>query len=197
MTPKKNKGNRIGVAINSLDNLLKVKILCSELIEKGYDDLLLRPHPAIEKTVDWEPFAKMGVRFSLPSKETSFPFLNRISCLISNESGIHLDAAMLGIPSILYNLSDFGLLDWYGFVRTGLIPLAETNKDMLSFLKIHKEVNDDLVQYYVASHKTHLQGKVGEVIGEYLCTIINDKSTDELDRLYFTMHDDAYFVIRN
>ena len=116
--------------------------------------------------------------------------------MISNESGIHLDAAMVGVSSILYNLSDHGILDWYGYLRTGLIPLASTTKELMAYLKDNKPINDELVKYYVASHKTHLQGKVGEVIGEYLSAIIKDKNTKYLDDIYFIKSNNSYFVIK-
>lgn len=196
IVPETVKEFTVGLAINSLDNILKVQNLCTSLIHKGFTRILLRPHPRMEKQIDWGSFINMGVKFSMPSEETSFHFLNRISCLISNESGVHLDAAMLGVPSIQYNLSEHGLLDWYGYVRTGLIPLASNNNELFYYLNHNKHVKDELVRYYVASHRTQLQGRVGEVIGEYIIAIINDKSTEILDDIYFSKSKDSYFMIR-
>lgn len=187
---------RIGVAINDLDNLVKVKQLCFFLIDNNYNKILLRPHPCMEKACKWTEFIKKGIEISFPSKESSFKYLEKCSYLISNESSIHLDAAMVNVPSLLYNFSDNAVQDWYGYHNKGLMPIANSLPEVLAILKEGRSVDSELVKYYNASHGSSIEGEVGHIIGKYINELVNSGNTSGLDERYFKFIENKYYTIR-
>lgn len=187
---------RIGVALNSLDNLDKVKQLCFFLIDKNYNKILLRPHPCMEKACKWTEYLKKGIEISFPSKESSFKYLEKCSYLISNESSIHLDAAMVNVPSLLYNFSDNPIQDWYGYHNKGLMPIANSLSEVLTILKEGRTVDSKLVKYYNASHGSTIEGEVGHIVGKYINELVNSGNTSELDERYFKFTENKYYIVQ-
>ena len=160
---------KIGVAINMLDDFEKVKNLCLFLKNEGYNDLILRPHPRYQH-LDTEWLIKNNIAISNPKEESSFDFIANIDFMISNESAIHLDASIMYCPTVLYNMSDNQVLDDYNFVKNNLVKLAESNSDLLNFIKSKNEIlpSKEVLQFYNASSGSHLEGKLGETIAMFL-----------------------------
>ena len=160
---------KIGVAINMLDDFEKVKSLCLFLKEEGYNDLTLRPHPRYQH-LDSEWLIKNDIAISNPKEESSFDFIANIDFMISNESAIHLDASIMHCPTVLYNMSDNKVLDDYNFVKNNLVKLANTDEELLMFIKNPKDIlpTREVLQYYNASSNTHLEGKLGTTIARFL-----------------------------
>lgn len=195
MNYKKSENQSIGIAINSLDNIEKLYNLCIFLVNNGVRKVTLRPHPCMESKLSWEKFIQLGIEMSYPSRESSFKYLERCNYLISNESSIHLDAAMVGVPSLLYNFSDFEVQDWYGYLKKGLMPIAKTPYDVLKILNEGRIVNSKLVHYYNASHGTLIEGKVGSIISKYINTLVKRGDTFDLDKQYFNYTKNNYYTI--
>ena len=160
---------KVGVAINMLDDFEKVKSLCLFLKNEGYNDLILRPHPRYQH-LDTEWLTKNNIAISNPKEESSFDFIAHIDFMISNESAIHLDASIMYCPTVLYNMSDNQVLDDYNFVKNNLVKLAESNSDLLNFIKNKNEImpSKEVLQFYNASSGSHLEGKLGETIAMFL-----------------------------
>ena len=167
---------KIGVAINMLDDFEKVKNLCLFLKNEGYNDLILRPHPRYQH-LDTEWLTKNNIAISNPKEESSFDFIANIDFMISNESAIHLDASIMYCPTVLYNMSDNKVLDDYNYVKNNLIKLAESNLDLLKFIKNKNEIlpTKDVLQFYNASSSSHLEGKLGETIAIFLNMLCQGK----------------------
>lgn len=160
---------KIGVAINMLDDFKKVKDLCLFLKKEGYDDLTLRPHPRYQH-LDTEWLIKNNISISNPKEESSYDFIAKIDFMISNESAIHLDASIMYCPTVLYNMSDNVVLDDYNFVNNSLVKLANTEEELLIFIKNREMAmpTKEVLQYYNASSNTHLEGKLGITIAKFL-----------------------------
>ena len=160
---------KIGVAINMLDDFEKVKNLCLFLKNEGYNDLILRPHPRYQH-LDTEWLTKNNIAISNPKEESSFDFIANIDFMISNESAIHLDASIMYCPTVLYNMSDNQVLDDYNFVKNNLVKLAESNSDLLNFIKDKNEImpSKEVLKFYNASSGSHLEGKLGNTIAIFL-----------------------------
>ncbi|MBQ8760351.1 MAG: hypothetical protein IJZ06_02880 [Bacteroidales bacterium] len=160
---------KIGVAINMLDDFEKVKKLCLFLKQEGYSDLILRPHPRYQH-LNSEWLIKNNIAISNPKEESSYDFIANIDFMISNESAIHLDASIMYCPTVLYNMSATSVLDDYNFIKNNLVKLANTDEELLMFIKNPKDIlpTREVLQYYNASSNTHLEGKLGTTIARFL-----------------------------
>ena len=167
---------KIGVAINMLDDFDKVKKLCLFLKNNNYNDLILRPHPRYQH-LNTEWLIKNNIAISNPKEETSFDFISKIDFMISNESAIHLDASIMYCPTVLFNISNNIILDDYNFVKNNLVKLANTEDELLKFIKNPREVmpTKETLQYYNASSNTHLEGKLGITIARFLELVCQGK----------------------
>ena len=167
---------KIGVAINMLDDFEKVKKLCLFLKNNNYNDLILRPHPRYQH-LNTEWLIKNNIAISNPKEESSFDFISKIDFMISNESAIHLDASIMYCPTVLFNISNNIILDDYNFVKNNLVKLANTEDELLKFIKNPREVmpTKETLQYYNASSNTHLEGKLGSTIARFLELVCQGK----------------------
>lgn len=164
----------IGIAINMLDDFGEVKHLCQFLLGHSFK-LVLRPHPrygGINKT--W--LEENAIGYSDPKAESSFDFINHIDLMISNESSIHLDAALMKCPSVVYNFSTHPILDHYSYIKTGLVKVADNEKQLFAALMnpLDSLPTTKALQFYNASCGTPNEGILGKVISVF----INDLSMD-------------------
>ena len=175
---------RIGIAINMLDDFEKIKSLCLFLKNNNYNDLILRPHPRYQH-LNSEWLIKNNISMSNPKEESSFDFISKIDFMISNESAIHLDASIMYCPTVLFNISNNIILDDYNFVKNNLVKLANTEDELLKFIKNPREVmpTKETLQYYNASSNTHLEGKLGITIAHFLELLCQEKE-NQFDREY-------------
>ena len=104
----------MGVALNELDSVQKALDLCLFLKANYSDKIIVRPHPGmlVLGVFDEELFLKHEIAVSNPLTDLSYVFISDIKMMVANESGIHLDAALMGVPTILFNFSDSKVLDW-------------------------------------------------------------------------------------
>ena len=168
------KVSTIGIAINMLDDFEKVKSLCVNLLEHGFK-LVLRPHPRYG-ALDTAWLAEKGISFSNPKTENSFDFISKIDLMVSNESAIHLDSALMRCPSVVYNFSNNPILDYYSYIKSGLVKVANDEHQLLAMTADPAALlpTDKTLQFYNASCGTANEGKLGKVISVF----INDLSKD-------------------
>ena len=88
-------------------------------------------------------------------------------------------------PTVLYNMSDNQVLDDYNFVKNNLVKLAESNNDLLNFIKSKNEIlpSKEVLQFYNASSGSHLEGKLGETIAMFLNMLCQGKE-NQFDKEY-------------
>ena len=175
---------KIGVAINMLDDFEKIKVLCKSLKHSVFEEIILRPHPRY-KNLDTDWLLSNGIKISSPQQESSFDFIAGIDFMISNESAIHLDAAIMRCPSVLYNMSSNKVLDDYGFVRKGLIKMAADETELMQYIENQADItpSKDIVRYYNASSGTRLEGKLGLTIARFVEMLTQNEEND-FDREY-------------
>jgi hypothetical protein len=166
------KAETIGIAINMLDDFEEVKKLCLALLSRHYR-LVLRPHPRYG-ALDAHWLAENKIAFSDPQAETSFDFISKIDLLVSNESSIHLDAAMMRCPTVVYNFSTHPVLDYYSYIKKGLTSLAEDQQQLFQKLEHPKALLPSIekLQYYNASIGTPSEASVGQTIADFIHQLI-------------------------
>lgn len=173
----------VGIAMNMMDDVEKVLNLCRYLAMHYSRKIIVRPHPRMKLNATF--FEKEGFEVSYPNGESSFDFLAKVKIMIANESGIHLDAALIEVPSVLYNFSGKEILDWYSFLKNGLMPICHSQEEVLSYLQQPRNINVDVVRYYVASYKTPWDGKVGLMVASLI-----DHISDGTDAQWVKEHKD-------
>lgn len=199
---KKNKVNLdvIGIALNQLDSIQEAHRLCEFLLSKGYNHIIIRPHPGmlpIFKSAI-KTFTDIGVKVSDPIKELSFSYLSRLNLLIANESGIHLDAVLMGVKSVLYNLNPKSkILDWYSFVKSGLIPIAYSFEELIHYLSLEQfHVDEEKARFFNSAYATNYQGKVGNLIADFINSLIisEEDAKAYIDNVF--LKEDDYYVYK-
>lgn len=112
----------IGICTNGIDPIPAVESLCVNIIKKiAKVNVILRPHPTDRRFKEWENLAKkIGIQLSDPNNYNSFEFLKDIDVLIAGNSSIHLEAALIDVVPIYYDFIN-NKMDWYGYLRNGLV----------------------------------------------------------------------------
>lgn len=168
---KKEVLDKIGIASNALDNELMIRKLCVRLQDEGFKDITIRPHPGVPFDASW--YLDRGIEYSDSNKENPFAFLSRMGCVIAGECGIHFDAAMMGVKSICYNMAgqETKLIDWYSYIKNGLIPYVANFDELMAWLKNLRLNNNNQseIQWYNAAYGTQFEGHIGEMLADFIC----------------------------
>lgn len=117
------KLNTLGVCTNPLDPVEKIEELVRTIRTAFPDmDIIFRPHPGDIKDA-WRDIATANrLEYSDPLAETSFDYLKKIDALVVGNSNIILEAVLMNVYPIYYNVTEFE--DYYGFCRNGLVDAA-------------------------------------------------------------------------
>ena len=112
----------LGICTNNLDSFERIEEL-SDKIRSTLPSLTiyLRSHPSDRRINDFKKLAsKMGIIFSDSRKVPSIDFLKSVDAIIGCDSNILLEAALMNVFPLCYDFSKNNL-DWYEFVKTGLV----------------------------------------------------------------------------
>lgn len=171
-----NSSTKLGLAINTLDNTNQVIELVNKLTDKNFY-VCLRWHPG-QNPQDilalTQAFSKSKlVTLSDPKQHGLNGFFAEISSLISGNSSIHLEAAVVGVPTIYYELQQPEIEDYYGYVKNGLAKKADSYEALLELIIQEKllHLDDSAVQYYSASFNTEWYGREGELVATTLLAL--------------------------
>lgn len=187
------KTHDIGIALNSLDLCEKVMELCKYLQKHVSKKIIVRPHPSMGKLFDAPQFKNAGFEISDSTIESSFSFLSKVKYLVANESSIHLDAALMGVPSLLFNFSDGEVYDWYSYIKNGLIQLCDSYNDVIKVLKSHPLVPIKRVRFYNASIQTPIEGEVGSFIANFITKLITNSEAKAFQAINEVMFLNKYY----
>ena len=170
----------VGIAINLLDDEAMVKCLCEQLLKDGYK-LCVRPHPRQTLSYyDW--YVENGIEISDSKTETPFEFAARVRVIIAGETGLHFDAAMMGVNSICYIFDGKPVIDWYSYIQNGLISYAKNIHDLSELL--HQRMqhqckeNNNILRWYNAAYMTGQEGHIGEQIRDFIICVLQDRILD-------------------
>lgn len=166
------KVKSLGIAYNAIDNLNIVEKTAKEM-RLCYPELkiIIRPHPSDSRKLDLKDICK-----SNPKKENSFEFLSRIDALISADSSIHLEAVLLNVYSLSYNFTSGPAMDYYGFVKNGLIEHLDSWDELNDKISKLKEIKPNIQQralYYNAAIGSKFYGKSSKRASSIIKKAIN------------------------
>jgi len=186
----------VGIGLNSMDSIDKALELCLYIKQRTGHKVIVRPHPRSMATIDQSVFTRNGVDISDSRVESSYVFFTHISVLVANESGIHLDAAIFGIPTLLYNFSNNAVLDWYGYIRNGLTTLADTQERVVDLINKIQPAPDEKVQYYYAAFRTQFDGKIAETMASFIDSSWSEVEADAFLKSSFEEVEPNLYIIK-
>jgi hypothetical protein len=163
----------IGIGANLMDHTDEIRQVLSE-ITRTFPELIIRvrPHPRDSRDFDFVHGISTNISLSDGRKESTFEFLKQLDVLIAGNSGIHLEAVLLNVWSIYYNLNQAEHLhDYYGYVAKGLSDYAGSLQSLTAMLQQHRLHKPDVVHranYYNATIGTQWEGKSGKLALTYI-----------------------------
>ena len=175
--------------MNALDCSEKVFNLCNYL--KRFYSVTVRPHPASHSEV-FNKIKEAGFDLSDSKQESPFAFLSKIDILVANESGIHLDAALMGVSSLLFNFSNNKVLDWYSFIKSGLIREASTKEELLDYIRQQIKPSAKSIKYYNAAYGTCFEGAVGSLIAEFIISLNRGCAEDFTKKIFSEIESNVF-----
>lgn len=157
----------IGICTNGMDDILIFSKLISYLKQKLPNLIIsVRPHPADRRKQEWLNIAtKYNCEFSDVSTIESFDFLRNMDLIVSGDSNIHLESALLNIPSIYFDPNSLKL-DWYGFVKNNLVYYSSDIASIYNYILTISHSWQNIrskAKYYVESVNTIFDGKSKEL----------------------------------
>jgi hypothetical protein len=174
----------IGVCIDLVSDLSLVNDLIVELLRHFSSiNIILRPHPREERLNSIRNLqVKHNISISYSNKIDVIHFLEKVDCIVSGESNIHLEATLMNIIPIYYSFSIHrnSNKDVYGFIANKLIKymandLQELN-EIINDLKIKKPNIRNRAKYYDALIGTHFDGNTSMLYDQVISSIKdNDK----------------------
>lgn len=154
----------IGIATNLLDDIECITQLIQTINNRlSYAIILLRSHPQDNRKIKNK---NLIFNYSNARKEDAFDYLTRIDVLISGDSSIHLEAALLHKPSILYGFNEkHHIADYYEYAKNGLVQSAHNEDELIRKIENNDfNFNFNKLGYYNAVVGTKWEGKSKELI---------------------------------
>lgn len=164
----------IGLALNALDDIGMAVRFVNFLVNKG-KEVCVRWHPGLNAHQVSLCIKSLsigsGVRLSAPGVEPVADFLAGINWLVAGNSSIHLEAALVGVLPIYYEISPSGVSDYYGYVKNGLARKACDYNDVIKVVDAASSENSqnvEAIRYYSATYLTEWDGREGELVASHL-----------------------------
>lgn len=184
-----------GLATNELDRVDRLAPLV-KAIQASWPDagIRLRPHPSDPRYSTWcDEARELGVALSESRIESPVAFLGDIDVLIAGDTGIHLDAALAGVPSIMFPFSD-PMRDYYGFGPAGLCPVVSDVAEAVAAARaalVEPPSTNSAARYYNEAFGSGYEGQLATVVGDIVERALHDDSG--LAACRHIIHTDGYY----
>ncbi len=186
---KQLKGLHVGIAVNPLDDfdylkklldhLSLMKVKCVVRTHQGQSLFFLSKLKAYVRDKNW-------INLSDSTKHLISDYFTQVNLLIANNSSIHLEAALAGLPTFYYQMHGEVLYpDDYGYIRNGISKKLE-NKFSYEHLKIlvNSENNNlqrvKAIKDYSETFSTVWQNREGKLTALIINRILNNKPFNDL-----------------
>jgi uncharacterized pyridoxamine 5'-phosphate oxidase family protein len=161
---------KIGICTNTLDEDDQIFNLVRLIkTEFPYFVVILRPHP-LDKRDDLYNKIKKDLKINISSShlENSFEFLETVDTMIAGESSIHLEAALMNVYPIHFQMSSNSTFhDYYEYIKNGVTDEVINMTDLISKLSSLKKNKPDIrnnAKFYVDTVNTKNDGNSTDLI---------------------------------
>jgi hypothetical protein len=190
---KKNfNGLQVGVATTKQDDFIFVKTILDRLLNMKLK-CIVRTHPSqslvfIKQLKEYMKVNDM-LSWSNSQDQPIIEYFVNINLLIASNSGIHLEAALAGLPTFYHEMSEqVYKSDYYGFVKNNISEKLENNfsLDILesSIKKILVSKNRQLaIKNYSETFGSLWQNREGELTTLIINYILKNKSLTDLFKI--------------
>jgi hypothetical protein len=176
---ERTQARAVGFCLGAADPLERAADLLHYLAAHCPDlRFVVRLHPRSRpEMVDyWQNVCReLGADFSDSHHEHPFEFLSRVDAVIAGGSGIILEAALMNVTPIMYELKP-GIPDWYGFAADGLCPMFSEPQPVAELLNqqaSRRNAVRDRTKYYCATVGTSFDGHSSDLAAELIEHIAN------------------------
>ena len=179
----------IGLAINEMDDFSNLSLLLNNLsLAKVKFSVRLHPNQDLSFVKELKKYMKNKnwIIFSDSKKQSVNNYLKNLDILIAGDSSIHLEAALAGLPTFYYEMSDNVIKpDYYNYVKNGITKKLKNNFTFQQLKNLTKKTHNDTkrqqaIKKYSETYQTHWQNKEGELTQEVIKRILNNQSLNDL-----------------
>ena len=168
---------RIGLLLKGTDKISDIHLNIKHL--KKYGKVIIRPHPNMEKSEIKKKLISIwanDIHFSDPWLESAYIFLSKIDLLVSGNSTMLLEAAVMSVMPIYVESMSGGVIDYYGFAKNKVTINAKKIEDISSkhiqSIKKYK-ANPSAIKYYNDTYNTSNFGKEAQRVIELIELYLN------------------------
>ena len=177
-----------GVAVNTLDDFEHLEVLLMKFVEKD-EGCIVRTHP-FQTPVFLERLHRLisshsSIVWSNSREESLSDFFAKVQCVIAGNTSIHLEAALAGLPTFYYEMSDeVHMPDYYGYVKNRVSKRLdqgftfETLKSAID--NAHSAERHQAIKNYSETYDTPWQNREGELSAWVIEAVLNNQLPDTL-----------------
>jgi hypothetical protein len=157
------KTHTFGLALNTIDDVRKIKSLVNIALIKTSYNIIIRMHPGDKRKFS---FNSERVKIHNANENPLINFFSDIDFLISGESSIHLESLYINIRSVYFNFTYNSPNDYYCFLKEKLISVLDFNKisdDYFIDIILTRSTNK-ILKKFIHSIGESYDGNVGELI---------------------------------
>jgi hypothetical protein len=168
----------IGVCASDWDPIHRVENLLVKIREKFPEiTVILRPKMWDYGVKEWLALAdKFKISYSSSKTEISFDFLKKVDLIISSDSTILLEAAILNVLPIYFDYAQTAL-DYYAYVRKGFVTYFSDSEEVSLYMEKvidNKPYIRDKTRHYCATVDTCHDGNASHLVTELIEALLSD-----------------------
>jgi len=178
----------IGLAVNEQDSFFYVQELLNH-INNNKTKCIVRTHPAqdqvfIEKLRKYIE-DKDWLIWSDAREQMISDYFAKINIMIASNSSIHLEAAIAGLPTFYYEMSENPVTqDYYGYIKNGISLRLKKNFSLNMLRSLIKNTfnstqREQAIKNYSQTYNTFWQNREGQLTAIVIDKILNNEPLDE------------------
>lgn len=184
------EGIQIGLAVNQIDDFHCVQTMLDHLAAMHLK-CVVRTHPfqnpAFLEQLKTYVQDKAWLSWSNSREQSLADYFGSVNTLIAGNTSIHLEAALAGLPTFYYEMSDeVHRPDYYGYVKSGVSKRLEQDFSFESLKSAidnaHSIERHQAIKNYSETYDTPWQNREGELSAWVIEAILKNQPLDTLFR---------------
>lgn len=182
------EGVQIGLAVNQIDDFHCVQDLLDHLAPMQLK-CIVRTHPfqnpAFLEQLQSYMQDKAWLSWSNSREQPLADYFANVNALIAGNTSIHLEAALTGLPTFYYAMSDeVHRPDYYGYVKNGVSKQLDQGFSFESLKsaieQAHSVERHHAIKRYSETYGTPWQNREGELSAWVISAILNESALDKI-----------------